>query len=355
MTGPAATTPWLAAALAAALPLAAFAQGAAPAGPGAGPGAAPAEGTFCVEAPEPIVSLAYGSRYTAESADRADLDEDANEEVERALGPVDDFIVDLANGANLARGGDEAAADCVVEAILAWAEGDALSRLETMNAQISAPSRLGGIALAYLQARDRAPGLDDARREAIEGWLEARMLATMAYFDEEAPSKASRNNLRAWAGLAAAAVGRATGNREITGWAADTVELVACQADEDGALPLEMARGHRALHYHLHAVGPLVVSAAMLAEEGQDLFAACDGALHRIVAFVPAAFEDPDLVNDKAGEEQTYFDGGELRGFELAWAEAYLARFDSPGLARLVEGFRPLANSKLGGAQDRLW
>jgi poly(beta-D-mannuronate) lyase len=34
----------------------------------------------------------------------------------------------------------------------------------------------------------------------------------------------------------------------------------------DGTLPLEMRRGHRALHYHLLAVSPLVY----LAEFGED-------------------------------------------------------------------------------------
>lgn len=317
------------------------------------------EGSVCVQAPEPVVSLSYGSRYTDESEDRSDLDEEANEEVEEALGPVDDFIVDLAKAANTAQAGEEDAAEaanCLVDAVQVWAEADALSELETMNAQISVPSRLGGIALAYLQAKPHATDLDPARQEVIETWLQDRVLASMAYFDDEAPPRASQNNLRAWAGLAAAAVGRSTGNVEILDWAADTVELVACQADEDGALPLEMERGPRALHYHIHAVGPLVVSAALLGEEGRDLFSACDGALHRIVAFVPNAFEDPALVNDKAGEEQTFFKGDqELRGFELAWAEAYLSRFEDARLAAFVESYRPLANSKFGGDQDLLW
>jgi poly(beta-D-mannuronate) lyase len=306
-----------------------------------------------------VVSLEYGSRYTAESEDRSDLDDEANAEVDRALGPVDDFIVELANAANRAEeGSDEAtaAADCVVNSVAVWAEADALSDLGSMNAEISAPSRLGGIAMAYLQAKQHAGFLDAAEAEVIEGWLQERMLATMRYFDDDAPERASQNNLRAWAGLAAAAVGLATGNDEITDWAAGTAELVACQADEDGALPLEMERGPRALQYQLHATAPLVVSAAMLSEDGRDLFAACDGAIHRIVGFVPNAFGNPELVAAKAGEEQTYFEGDdELEGWELAWAEAYLSKFDQPALAALVEEYRPLANSKLGGAQDLLW
>lgn len=317
------------------------------------------EEAACVQAPEPVVSLSYGSRYTADSADRSDFDESSNAEVNAALKPIDDFIVDLANGANLAqRGGDGAAeaADCVLDAIQVWAEADALSDLGTMNAQISTPSRLGGIALAYLQAAPLASADDADRRAVIDGWMIARMQASMAYFDTEAPPGSSRNNLRAWAGLAGAAVGSATGDVAVLDWSAGSIELVACQADADGALPLEMGRGALALHYQLHAVAPLVVGAALLADEGRDLFAVCDGAIHRIVAFMPKAFEDPTLVEAKAGERQTYAMGDEkLKGFQLAWAEAYLARFPDPALSAFVEDYRPLANSKLGGAQDLLW
>lgn len=349
MTYPKTSTLALAAALAMLAPWPAFAQ----------VDAAPEEDAdVCVQAPEAVVSLSYGSRYTEGSEDRSDLDDASNAEVDKALRPVDDFIADLANGANRAQAGGEGAAeaaDCVIDAVYAWAEADALSRLETMNAQISAPSRLGGIAMAYFLAKPLASELDPARQSVIEEWLQERMLATMDYFDHDAPPNASRNNLRAWAGFAAAAVATATGDAQIAEWAAGTVELVACQADEDGALPLEMGRGARALQYQLHAVAPLVVSAALLSDEGRDMYEVCDGAIHRIVAFVPAAFEQPELVNDKAGEEQTYFDGEELRGFELAWAEAYLSRFDDPTLAAFVESYRPLANSKLGGMQDLIW
>lgn len=311
----------------------------------------------CVQAPEPVVSLAYGSRYTAESENRADLDEEANADVDEALEPIDEFIVELADGVTRAQSGEEdaqAAADCVIDAVHVWAEANALSQLETMNAKISSPSRVAGIAMAYLGAKPHTSARDLERQEVIEDWLEERVLASMDFFNNDAPPNASRNNLRAWAGFAAAAVAEATGNALIADWAAGTVELVACQADEDGALPLEMERGQRALHYHLHAVGPLVMSAALLSDEETDLFEICNGALHRIVAFVPTAFENPELVNAKAGEEQTYFNGDELRGFELAWAEPYLSRFDSPELADLVEPLRPLANSKLGGAQGLL-
>ncbi|EPX86010.1 alginate lyase family protein [Salipiger mucosus] len=312
----------------------------------------------CIDVPEPVVSLSYGSRYTDESEDRSDIDQDANAAVNEALGPIDDFIVDLTARANeAASGGEEAgqAASCVVEALAVWAEADALSEMETMNANISSPSRIGALALAYIRAKQMGE-IDRERAELIETWLSARAHHAMDYFDAEAPPKASRNNLRAWAGLAATAVGRTADDEVLTSWRAHTLALVACQADEDGALPLEMDRGPRALHYQLHAVGPLVVSAGLLEQDGYPAFGICDDAVPRIVDFTTRAVEAPELAEEKAGEPQTYQKGeDEVQAFELAWADAYLSFFEDAELARLVEPFRPLGNSKLGGDQSLLW
>ena len=119
---------------------------------------------------------------------------------------------------------------------------------------------------------------------------------------------------------------------------------------------LEMARRDLALHYQLHAVTPLVVTAALLNDAKPDLFDACDGAIHRAVDFVVAAFDDPKLAEGIAGRKQSYFDGSEkLRAFELAWAEAYLSLFDDAELRAFVESYGDLGNSKLGGRQSILW
>ncbi|OWY18768.1 hypothetical protein B6V73_03015 [Thioclava sp. JM3] len=312
----------------------------------------------CMNVPEPVVSLDYGSRYTDDSKDRSDIDKASNAAVNEALGPIDDFIVDLTGKANkAAKGGDgaEDAAACVVDALNVWAKADALSDLQSMNANLSSPSRFGAMALAYLQA-ESATEVDPDKAKTIEDWLKARARHTAKWFDTEAPDMASQNNLRAWAGLAAAAVGNAAGDDYLKAWANTSFALVACQADEDGALKWEMERGPRALHYQLHAVAPLVVGAALLQGDGYPTFDMCDGAIHRAVKFIPAAFDNLDMVAEKAGEEQTFATGDEkLKSFELAWADAYLSLFDAPEIASFVEEYRPLSNSKLGGEQSALW
>ena len=311
----------------------------------------------CVATPKAVVSLNHGSRYVAADKSRSEFDEAANDDVNAQLKPVDAFISDLANAANRALSHPDdrkAAVDCVLSGLANWAGANALSDLSTMNAQLSAPSRIAGLAFAYAQVKPIAePSADQA---VIEEWLTARARGTMAFFETEAPPNASRNNLRAWAALAVARVGLTVEDAAMIDWADASVRLVVCQAAPDGSLPLEMARRELALHYQLHAVTPLVVTAALLQARGHDLFMACDRALHRTVGFTLDAFDNPKLVETLSGKPQSYFDGSEkLRGFELAWAEAYLSLFVAPRLTAFVASYGALGNSKLGGKQSLLW
>lgn len=156
----------------------------------------------------PVVSLDHGSRYSAQDKSRSDFDETSNNDVNAQLKPVDTFISNLATAANRAvsSSADRAAAtDCVMAGLTEWARANALSDLATMNAQLSAPSRLAGLAFAYAQVKPYLNGPDD--HKAIEDWLSDRARASMQYFDTDAPKNASRNNLRAWAALAVARIG----------------------------------------------------------------------------------------------------------------------------------------------------
>jgi poly(beta-D-mannuronate) lyase len=306
---------------------------------------------------EPVISLDHGSRYQVDSKTRSDIDEVSNDEVNEALEPIDDFIREIVASANDAAEGNGdpfKTANCVVSAIYRWAKADALSELDTVNANLSAPSRIGGIAFAYAQV---APMSEMTKEKAeIESWLGERARAAIAFFDTEAPPKASRNNLRAWAALAVARIGLTLEDEVLLHWAAYSTALVACSADEDGSLPLEMGRGKYALHYQLHAVAALIPTAALLEEAGMDIFTVCDNALQRAARFAVEGLTDRELVEAKTGNEQTYFNGTEkVESFELAWAEAYLSRFNDPEVAAYVDPFRPLSHSKLGGLQSLVW
>lgn len=321
--------------------------------------AGPATAEDCFAPADPVVSLGFPSRYAADSKTRSDFDAAGDAAVTAALKPIDEFITDLAKTSNAAQAGKGDAAtrdaDCVLDHIATWATAQALSDLKTDTARMSVPSRVGGIAFAYANALPFATD-DPARRAVIEDWLRARALQTIGYFDAYAPPRVNRNNLRAWAALGVARIGLTLDDPHFVAWADISIRLVACTVSADGSLPLEMQRGDLALHYQLHAVGPLVMTAALLQEKGVDLFAACDRAIPRAVSFTMLALRDPTIVGALAGETQSFSKGSEkLDAFEIAWAKAYLAFVDDPDVAALAATYDTLSNSKFGGDQSLLW
>jgi len=306
----------------------------------------------CEAVPKPLVSLDFGSRYTKDSKTRSDIDEASNENVDKSLKPVETFINDLskmANAAYLQTDGRQARVACVTDWLWTWADAGALSDLTTMNVRLATPARFAGLALALLQV-DIAGEPDPAKREKIVAWLETLGQGMVQFFDNDAPTNASKNNLRAWAALAAASIGLAADDKALITWGEQSIELVACQANEDGSLPLEINRADRALNYQLHAVAPLVVAADLLAGQGFDAYALCGGKLDKIVDFSWKAAKDPKLVEALNGKVQTLSNGEQkLEPYMMAWAEAYLARTKSPELEAFVAPMRDLSHSKLGG------
>lgn len=329
----------------------------------------------CFDPVPPVTTLAIPSRYKDDSKTRSDFDAEANAAVEAALNPVDDFINVLVKNANAALQitaapeGDPAAtasetppdlalqtqiADCVVDRLHDWAAADALADMKTQGAQLSVPSRIAGLAMAYAQVRSLAS--QDARQPVIEAWLTARMQASMVFFDTEAPPKSRQNNLRAWAALGAAQIGLLQNDAAMTTWAAESVKLVLCTATPEGALPNEMWRGKLALHYQIHAVGPLVTTTALLQPTHPDLLATCDNALLRVVRFTLKAVEDPKLVEAITDKPQKFDPATEMkRAFQFAWLAPLQTLVQEPEFTRFAAKFDPLSNSKLGGQQSLLW
>ena len=311
----------------------------------------------CATAPEPVVSLGFGSRYTAESKSRSDIDSESNAEVNAALGPIDDFLRDLtrvANDVTKGEGDQAAAADCVVAQMLTWAKADAFSELETITANFSIGARLAGFAMVYRQVAPFAS--DPQARQAIEDWLGKRTNEQMTFWEEDATSGSKTGNLRAWATLAINLVGQIRNDPVALRWSAWSATYIQCQAQADGSLPQEMRRGKYALHYQLHAVAPLVVTTLLLEQQGLSIRGVCDNALDRIVRFTIDDLATGAASTAISGEPQTLFDGtDELQSYQMAWLEAYLVLSPDPALDAYADTFRPLSHSKLGGDQALLW
>lgn len=311
----------------------------------------------CDPVPPPVVSLAFDSRYAADDATRSEVDPEAERAAEDAIAPVDDFLVALVTDANRAlRDRDSDRANCVVDAITAWARAGALGDLGSPTAALTIGSRYAGFALvlaqvAPLTSRDPDPALD---------WLSARMETQLDFWEDEAPPGARHGNLRAWAALAGAATAALTQDDHLAIWAAWSATTVLCTAAPDGALPQEMRRGRLALRYQLHALAPLAVTALLLDRQGIPITAVCGGALDRAVMFAIRDLEAGGAATAAiTGAAQSLFDGSdELEGFQLAWTHAYLAlgtASDPAAVQAAAAPFLPLRYSKLGGDQALIW
>lgn len=321
----------------------------------AGAGAARAD---CPPAPDPVTGLSFDSRYADGDATRSDLDPEAAAAAGDALEPLEDFLRDLARAADAAiPAGDAAAADCILAQLRTWAAADALADLGSDTAALTIGSRLAGLSIVVWRVAPLAT--DTEALDAVGAWLDRRLIDQIAFWETGAPPGARSGNLRAWAALAAAARAASGGDARLRLWAGASAAYVLCTAGPDGSLPQEMSRGSLALHYQLHAVAPLVVTAAILQAEGIDLAPLCDSALDRVVGFALADLDSGAATQALTGQVQSYFDGGDtLEPFQIAWIEAYLrlpgATHAATAEARIAD-LRPLAYSKLGGDQSLIW
>lgn len=321
------------------------------------PPAIATEAAICTPAPPPVQSLSIQSRYEGSDASRATLNKEVQAETKALLKPLDDFLRDLSAGVEtmLKSDADQRPdlADCLMQQMAVWAEADALSDLGTQTTQLTIGARLAGLAIVAAQAALYATDAD--KREAVGDWLSRRVGEQMRFW-EIAPRGAAAGNLRAWAGLAAAATTELNNDPVMRSWAVWSTSYVLCSVNSDGSLPQEMSREKFALHYQLYALSPLVTSIKLLEQQGTSLVGQCDGALERAVHFALSDLETGAQTEAITGHVQSFFDGSaELKKHHLAWLEAYLSLTSDPLAEEFAASRRPLSFSKLGGNQTLIW
>jgi poly(beta-D-mannuronate) lyase len=313
----------------------------------------------CKPAPTPIVSLETQSQYDTSDPTRSRVDEAAEEAYEAAVAPLRSYqkqIVDWANDYIERPQKGLSGAACAHAWLLQWAKADALRVLPTNQAQFNRDNALASLAIAYLQISKLT--LPDANaRPAILRWLNRMARDSRHYYDTTTLPRSRANNHRYWAALGVAAAAAATNDRDLFQWSLDSFRTGVCSATPEGALPLEMARGKKALDYQLFAIVPLVALAEFGTVNGSDLYDVCDGAIHRIVTFGLQATADPSRVAELAGEEQEAFPDGEIPAARLVFLEPYLKRFPErhPEWAARLDKRRPLKLTALGGDVTLVW
>jgi len=265
----------------------------------------------CPAWPVPQVDVVANGYYTDAKHSEVSAGLQAQNRESTAVGRR--FLAEVSRDADRFHGqgqgqGDRAAAECALDGLVVWAKGGAvLGRMvgpsQGQQAEYERKWLLAGLALAYLKLK---PAASEAQRAVIEPWLGHVADAMWVFWEDAAghPSAHRRNNHYTWAGLALAATALAQGDN--VRWArahrvfADTLNEI----DAQGRLPMEMARGARALHYHAFTAGSLVVMAALSRSKGDDWLAQGDAAdrLQRLVDTILEGLQAPAAFSTQAQE-----------------------------------------------------
>jgi len=108
-----------------------------------------------------------------------------------------------------------------------------------------------------------------------------------------------------------------------------------------------MARGSKALHYHLYALAPLVLLAEFGEANDLDLYAHAGGAIHRLASVSVSGLHDPALFEKATGIKQEL--PTVVSGDQIGWAPPYVRRFPNPELTRMIQAAPSLSVYYLGG------
>ncbi|MDX2288512.1 MAG: alginate lyase family protein [Hyphomicrobiaceae bacterium] len=261
----------------------------------------------CPSCPAPVRDIVM-ERYYADAAGSA-VDADKKRAKDEATAPLKAFRDAISDSADAAvvfhssgkvpSGSSGLSAKCAVSWLADWARGGALlGRMSSKQAEAQRRFELAGLALAYIKL---IPDASSEDRAAIEPWLVVVADKARAVFED---TGIKRNNHWYWMGLGLGAVGHATGSKRHLDAAREIMRDAARDIAPNGTLPLELARGGRALHYHGFAAMALAPLAEIGAAHGEDWYQLNDGALHRLIHVTSLGLADPSVFDRAAGSLQ---------------------------------------------------
>ena len=243
--------------------------------------------------------------------------------------------------------GSRAAAACTIALLGQMAQSNALAgHMSSGQAYYVQGWLAGAMAIAFLKVRETGLATPQQTHD-IAAWLNRLGASTRNWYDAALARKPEGNNHLYWAGVQLCATAAVANDRKDLDWCFAAYRNGIRQIQPDGTLPLEMARGTRALHYHLYALAPLVLIAEFGQDNGVPLYPEGHDALARLVKTSIDGVGDPSLFVERTGTKQEVPE--RLDGDNIAWAPPYLGRFPSAVIARYVAEARSLSSFYLGG------
>jgi poly(beta-D-mannuronate) lyase len=247
--------------------------------------------------------------------------------------------------------GNKGAAECVLKILDLEGAADAMTGTMSSNqANYVQNWSLGAFAVTWLKVRGADPGTPEQRKIATD-WMAKVGSQVQAWFTARhvKGTNDGTNNHYYWAGFAAAGAGIAADDRGLYDWGIATYDEAISRIIADGTLPLEMARGQRALHYHLFALAPIVMLAEYGEANGDDLYSRRKGAVHLLVRRTIAGMLDNSFFAKQAGEAQDTPDKKEVKSTDVIWLVPYLKRFPNDTMNKVLHSATLKPYNYLGG------
>lgn len=244
---------------------------------------------------------------------------------------------------------DPREAQCVQQQIDAWAQAAALldyDPKESSQAWYQVEWTLSATAISE-SVLVNEPSLDPAVVQRDIRWMNKAAHRTVD-FDKAGKQT---NNHHYWRGLAAVATGVVSSDDALFQWGIGVYKQGINEIDSRGALPQEMARHERAIHYQSFALQPLAPLASFAERQHVPLYgyrspSGCS--IRDAVNFLGAALDSPEIVKAYTPDEQLLSDlGSDFFSFAEFYSH-HVSPQDIP--ASILKGLaQPTFATRIGG------
>jgi hypothetical protein len=267
-----------------------------------------------------------------------------------ATRPYNDFERRVTSGMNqwLVTGSKDEAR-CAQQQIDAWAQAGALldyDPKESSQAWYQVEWTLSAIAISESVLVNES-SLDSAMIKRDIAWMNKVAHRTVD-FDKERNQK---NNHHYWRGLAAVATGVISSDDDLFNWGIATFKGAIDELDQRGALPQEMARHERAIHYQSFALQPLTPLASFAEQQHVPLFqyrSPSGKTVTDAVNFLGEAVANPEIIKAYTPDAQLVDD---LGSDFFAFAEFYSHHSSAPLPPAILKGLeKPTFATRIGGS-----
>ena len=289
--------------------------------------------------PPPVVSIGGNFFYSDEN--NSVINEELYKKNEEARKPLRDYLDQIIKMTEASQKGDLVAGAMIDDWLGSWADGNAMTKIDSQQDGFERKWILSGLLIAYWR---NSPHTNWQKTQKIEKWLSTLTHLMMEDYMEYKKSS-QKNNHVYWAGLVAIEMSAINSDINLMNWGLEKVRFGLSQIDAEGFLPLELDRKGRALQYHRVSIEALMMAAYFAKFQGIDLLSENNSALNRLALAILKGYADPEIFAAKTGVKQE---------FKLKESTAWLAVYDTlrPGnkqVAQLLEEFPPIQNRALGG------